>query len=89
MEQMSDILPQVLTYFRLNHCIALGEGVGADIVCRFAVCAYLKNNIFYFFHPLQMVYPDMIDGIILIQCTSTIHGFVDNLKEIVSLDIGN
>ncbi|KAL3107846.1 hypothetical protein niasHT_017078 [Heterodera trifolii] len=37
MEQLGDGLSQVMEQFNLSKCIAIGEGAGADIVCRFAM----------------------------------------------------
>jgi hypothetical protein len=37
MDNLAQMLPQVLEHFGLTRCIAIGEGAGADVVCRFAV----------------------------------------------------
>lgn len=37
MDQLAELLPQILDKFSVKNCIAIGEGAGADIICRFAV----------------------------------------------------
>lgn len=84
MDQLGDAMAQVLQHFKLGHCFALGEGAGADICCRFAV-----KHIHSLFRPkitnFQMDYPTMVKGLVLVHCTSTPHGIVEHIKEIVSL----
>jgi hypothetical protein len=43
MGDLAESLPQVLDQIGIaSKCIAIGEGAGADIVCRFAVRIYNK-----------------------------------------------
>jgi hypothetical protein len=49
MESLGEALAQVMEKFGLRSCVALGEGAGADIVCRFAVSGeyiFAKNSNF-------------------------------------------
>lgn len=67
MEQLGEGLAQVLEKFNLSKCVAIGEGAGADAVCRFA-----------------MAYHQLVIGTVLIHCTSTTHGILEHVKEILN-----
>ena len=80
MDQMAELMPQVLDHFGLTQCIGLGEGAGADVLCRFAVIwgFYLMKSIVS-----QMNHSETVRGIVLVHCTSTPHSVFEDLKEIV------
>jgi protein NDRG1 len=67
LDQLGDGLAQVMEKFGVNKCFAIGEGAGADIVCRFA-----------------MSHPTLTQGLVLIHCTSTTHGILEHIKEILT-----
>lgn len=64
LDQIGEDLSCVLEKFDVKACIAFGEGVGANIICRFA-----------------MQYPNKINGIVLVHCTSTTAGIIEYCKE--------
>jgi protein NDRG1 len=65
--QLSDIgnvLSDVLNHLNIKSCIGIGEGAGANIVCRFA-----------------MEHPNMVNGLVLVHCTSTTAGVKEYIKD--------
>jgi hypothetical protein len=90
-DKLGDALAQVMEKFNLRSCVALGEGAGADIVCRFAVSNFsnkIKLRQFYsishHYFNSQMKYHHLVLGVALIHCTSTTHGILEQVREIVS-----
>jgi protein NDRG1 len=86
MDNLGEALAQLMGKLNLSKCVAVGEGAGADIVCRFAVRRMWGEDLgeYCCFPHLQMNYHQMVLGIVLIHCTSTTHGILEQIKEIVS-----